>query len=99
MIPSIPGIVVMELIQDAKDSRQVRKVLKLIAPLSIAWPTPESCHRALADFLLYHHADGLGLLDALIAACATGIDATLCTFNEKHYRMIPGLQTEQPYRR
>lgn len=51
------------------------------------------------DFVAYHLSHNLGLLDALIAACATGLSATLCTFNVKHYRMVPGLVTVQPYAR
>lgn len=39
------------------------------------------------------------LVDALIAACAVGLSATLYTFNDKHYRVVPGLVTAQPYTR
>ncbi|MDB9305130.1 MULTISPECIES: hypothetical protein [Cyanophyceae] len=53
----------------------------------------------MSDFTTYHLSDNLGLLDALIAACAVGRSATLCTFNVKHYRVIPGLVMEQPYTR
>jgi len=35
----------------------------------------------------------------MIAACAVGAQATLCTFNEKHYRAVPNLATRQPYTR
>lgn len=34
-LPSIPGFVVMELIQDAQNKQQVRKVLQMVAPLQI----------------------------------------------------------------
>lgn len=40
-----------------------------------------------------------GLLDALIAATALGHGSVLNTFNERHYRMYPGLTTVRPYRR
>src|SRR5438094_9871535 len=98
-LPSVPGLVVMELIQDASNLRQVRKVLKLIAPLPIVWPTVSDSQKALADFTAFHLSHGLGLLDALIGACAVGLSADLCTFNVQHYRMIPGLVTTQPYKR
>ncbi|MBW4667094.1 MAG: PIN domain-containing protein [Cyanomargarita calcarea GSE-NOS-MK-12-04C] len=98
-IPSVPGFVVMELIQDAKNAIQVRNALKLVAPLPIVWATEADCARALSDFTTYHLSHSLGLLDAVIAACAVGKSATLCTFNLKHYRVVPGLVTEQPYTR
>ncbi|MDP9314281.1 MAG: PIN domain-containing protein [Chloroflexota bacterium] len=98
-LPLIPGFVVMELVQDAQNAQQVRRVLKLIAPLAVVWPTETDCNRALADFTAYHLSHKLGLLDALIAACAIGLSADLCTFNVKHYRIIPGLTLIQPYAR
>jgi predicted nucleic acid-binding protein len=98
-LPSIPGLVVMELVQDAQNARQVRKAMKLIAPLPVVWPTETDCKRALSDFIAYHLSHNLGLLDSLIAACAISLSATLCTFNVKHYRVVPGLQTAQPYQR
>jgi predicted nucleic acid-binding protein len=98
-LPLVSGFTVMELIQDAPSSQHVRKALKLVSPFSIVWPTEAECSRALADFTAYHLSHGLGLLDTLIAACATGRLATLCTFNVKHYLAIPLLLTEQPYRR
>ncbi|PSN11221.1 VapC toxin family PIN domain ribonuclease [filamentous cyanobacterium CCT1] len=98
-LPSIPGFVVMELIQDAQNKQQVRKVLQMVAPLQIIWPAETDCARALSDFTAYHLSNKVGLIDALIAACAVGRNATLCTFNVKHYLIIPGLSLEQPYSR
>lgn len=96
-LPSVPGIVVMELIQDAQNIQQARRALKLVQPLPVVWPTETDCARALSDFTTFHLSHKLGLLDALIAACAVGRSATLCTFNIKHYRVVPGLTIRQPY--
>jgi predicted nucleic acid-binding protein len=98
-LPSLPGFVVMELIQDAQNTDQIRQVLQLVAPLPVIWPIEADCNRALADFANYHLSHNLELLDVLIAACAIGRSTTLCTFNIKHYRVISGLQTLQPYQR
>jgi len=98
-LPSVPGLVVMELIQDALNTRQVRQALKLVSPLPVVWPTRTDCDRALSDFTAYHLSHRLGLLDSMIAACAIGLSADLCTFNLKHYQAVPGLTTTQPYLR
>jgi predicted nucleic acid-binding protein len=98
-LPGVPGFVVMELVQDARSAREVRKALKLVAPLQVIWPTEPDCARAMSDFTAYHRSHALGLLDALIAACAVGRSATLNTFNDKHYRVVPGLVTARPYTR
>lgn len=98
-LPAVPGFVVMELVQDAENREQVERARRLVAPLAIVWPSESDCLRALGDFERYHLSHKLGLLDALIAACAVGRGATLCTFNVKHYRPVPRLVTEQPYRR
>lgn len=98
-IPSVPGFVVMELIQGSSDARQVRQVLSLVAPFSVVWPTAVDCNRALTDFQTLHLSHRLGLLDSLIAACAIGLSATLLTFNAKHYQPVPGITIQQPYRR
>jgi predicted nucleic acid-binding protein len=89
----------MELIQDARNLQEVRAALNLVSPLPIVWPTTADCNRALADFAAYHVSQNVGLLDALIAACAVGLSATLYTFNIRHYRTIPGLVIQQPYSR
>lgn len=98
-LPAVAGFVVMELVQDARNANEVRKALKLVAPFQVIWPTEADCARALSDFAAYHLSHGLGLLDALIAACAVGQSASLCTFNAKHYRVVPGLSIVQPYTR
>jgi predicted nucleic acid-binding protein len=96
-LPAVPGFVVMELIQGANNAAQVRQILKLIAPLVVVWPTEIECNQALTNFAVYRLSHGLGLLDALIAACAVGRSATLYSMNLKHYRAVPELQVESPY--
>jgi predicted nucleic acid-binding protein len=99
ILPAVPGLVVMELVQDARNKQEVQRALRLVAPLQIVWPTETDCTRALSDFTAYHLSHSLGLLDALIAACAVGKSATLYTFNDKHYRVVPGLAMAKPYAR
>ena len=96
-LPGIPGFVAMELYQDAPDTKRVREVDQLIAPLAIFWPSARDCHKALTDFRTLHLSHGIGLLDALIGATAVGHHATLVTFNLRHFRPFTDLTTDQPY--
>lgn len=96
-LPAVPGLVVMELIQDARNLKEVQQALKLTAPLPVVWPTDLDFQKALADFSTLHLSSGLGLLDSLIGACAVGRNADLCTFNTKHYQVVPGLKLKVPY--
>ena len=98
-LPAVPGYVVMELIQDARNQGEVRNALKLVGPLPIVWPTPADCAQALADFAANHLAHGVGLIDALIAATARGLNGSLLTFNERHYRPLQNLMIRRPYQR
>jgi predicted nucleic acid-binding protein len=95
----VPGFVVMELVQDARNSDEVQKALALVDGLEVVWPSDAECQTALEEFSTLHLSHGLGLLDALIAATAVGHGGVLNTFNERHYRMFPGLTTVRPYRR
>jgi predicted nucleic acid-binding protein len=97
--PSLPCFVVMELAQDVKNKVQLAKVKRTARAFPLVWPQPNDCQLALSAFLQYRLSHSLDLLDALIGACAVGANATLCTFNIKHYKVFAGLNTEQPYKK
>lgn len=96
---AVPGFVVMELVQAARNAQDLQNARKLVAPLPVVWPTEDDCARALSDLFSLRLSHSLGLIDAVIAATAVGQNATLCTFNLKHYRAVPGLTLTQPYDR
>lgn len=98
-LPEVPGFVVMELIQDARNNLEVRQALRLTSPFTIVWATEIDCARVLATFAAYHLSQGVSILDALIGECAVGRSTPLYTFNTKHYRVIPGLVIQEPYKR
>jgi predicted nucleic acid-binding protein len=96
-LPEVPGYVVMEMIQYARNSAEVRRATQLVAPMTLVWPSEADCLQALADFTTLHLSHSVGLLDALIAATAIGRNATLLTFNRKHFAAIPKLKIAEPY--
>lgn len=94
----IPGLVAMELLQGYHNRAEQRRVESLLRPYRF-WPNEVDCMRAYGDFSAYHLSAGIGLLDALIAEVAVGLNVKLATFNEGHYRAITALEVMRPYGR
>ena len=84
----------MELLQGAHDKAQQRLVKRFLTEIGFATlPLTENIgYRALIYIEGYGLSSGLRAGDALIAATAVENNLTLCTSNEKHYRVIKDLQ-------
>jgi len=93
----LPGLVAMELLQGCRNLTDQRRLEKQLQRYPLYWPTLTDCQRGYQDFAAYRLSHGLGLIDALIGATAVGCGETLATFNVKHYAVIAGLTTVQPY--
>ncbi len=97
--PGVPGFVAMELLVGCRDKIDQAKLQIFLTELPIFWLSEANCQRGLEYLRDYRLSHNLGVIDALIAATALGLGATLCTFNTKHFFAVPGLVTEQPYER
>ena len=93
----LPGYVVMEPIQGCRNNVEQERLQRELATCGVVWPAPADCDRALDIFTDYRLSHGAGLLDVLIGQTSVALNVPLHTFNQKHYRFIPGLQTVQPY--
>lgn len=97
--PEVPGFAVLELLQGCRNLQEARRVDRLASLFTVVWPTTADCSRALSSFARLRLAAGIGVLDVLIGECAIGLNATLCTFNTRHFQAMVALATEQPYAR
>jgi predicted nucleic acid-binding protein len=95
----VPGLVAMELMQGCQNAREQKQLEKSLADYQLYWPDSDDCDRALKNFSDHYLSDNIGLLDALVAETAIGLNVDLATFNVKHYRVIKGLRSIQPYKR
>ena len=93
----LPGLVVMELLQGCQNKAEQNRVEQFCQPFLLIWPDVADCDQALQDYAAFHLSNNLGLLDALIANTALGLNAELATFNVKHYSVVASLKTIQPY--
>ena len=81
------------------NSIELQKVEKILRSYKLYWSEKTDCERALNDYATSHLSNNLGMIDALIAELAVGLNVQLATFNTKHYRVIKKLQIIQPYQR
>ena len=93
----IPGLVAMELLQGCRNRNEQRKLERFLRPYVLYWPDQADCARAFDDSASFHLTRSLGIMDALIAETAMGMQAELATFNAKHYGAMRTLRTIQPY--
>lgn len=92
----ISAVTYIELAQGCRDKSELARLKKGLAArdTEVVPLTPAISGRAadLIDGLALSH--GLRLADALIAATAVELDATLFTANVKHFSGVPGLVIE-----
>jgi predicted nucleic acid-binding protein len=93
----LPGFVVMEAIDGCRNLAEQKRVEDFVERFRVLWPEPETCQRAFGVYLREHLRSQLGILDCLIGQMAVDLELPLCTFNRKHYSVVPGLRIEEPY--
>jgi predicted nucleic acid-binding protein len=90
----VSSLCMMELVQGCRDRQELRSLKEFISGniADVIHPDERISDKAIA--LLEGHAssDGLRTVDALVAATALQVDATLVTANYKHFRKITGLE-------
>lgn len=95
----VPGIVAMELFAGCANKEHLRRCRAFLDQFSLAWTEAKEFELA-CDFLAeFRLGSGIGIPDCLIAAMAHVRNATVYTFNLRHFRLIPNLNVQSPYAR
>jgi predicted nucleic acid-binding protein len=95
----VPVIVLMELLQGARDRSEQQRIAQRLAILPVEQLEVGDSSRAAEWFAAYRLSHGVGILDCLIAAIAHRVGVPFYTFNGPHFHAIPGLDARQPYER
>ena len=96
---AIPGVAAMELLMGCRDHAELQQVRRFLDSFNIAWPEAAEFVSAYQPLASYRLTSGLSIPDCLIAAVALARSARLYTFNLRHFKVVPGLDVEQPYPR
>jgi predicted nucleic acid-binding protein len=92
----LPFIAAGELVQGARNKRELKQILSLIDTFQLDWGSITSTQRAFRLLTSHTLSNGMDLLDALIAAIALEHDYTLVTLNHKHFTQVGGLRVIAP---
>ncbi len=95
----IPGVVAMELVMGCRNQTELRRVQQFLGAFSVAWTEASEFARAYDLLAAYRLTSGLSIPDCLVAAMALTRSTTLYTFNLRHFRVITGLDVQEPYTR
>ncbi len=95
----LPGVVAMELLIGCRNRTEIQHLQKFLDTFSIVWPDASEFARAYELLAEHRLTSGLGIPDCLVAAMALVRKARLYTFNSKHFRVIPGVDAQEPYSR
>jgi len=77
----------------------IERIQKFVGVFKILWPEPTEFEKAYSLLALHRLTSGLSIPDCLIAAMALTRSARLYTFNRKHFKIVAGLDVEEPYPR
>ena len=91
---SISIVTYMELVRGMRDKRELAKMKKAFAEMSVEIiPLSESISLRASDYVeMYSLSHSMEMADALIAGTCIEENETLVTANDKHYRVVEGLR-------
>ena len=91
---SISIVTYMELVQGMRDKRELSKMKKAFADMEVeVIPLSESISLRASNYVeMYALSHSMEMADALIAGTCMEQNETLATANDKHYKVVEGLQ-------
>jgi hypothetical protein len=96
LVCALDSVVYIELIQGAKDKREISKIEKYLNRFQLIHIDESISKKSIGLIRRYSKSHNLMLGDAIIAATCVENDLTLITFNVKDFRFIKGLKILQP---
>ena len=89
----------MEFLAGCENSQDRIRIEKLLKDFELLWPDARALEKAVQDFGAFRLKYGIGVLDMLIAITAINHNQVLVTFNERHFKAVPGLTILVPFHR
>ena len=94
---TISYVTLGELLQGARGSGDVSLIHKMCSLFNLDKGSPSISDMSLKILAKYRHSNGIGFLDAVIAATALSRDLVLVTRNTRHFKGVEGLKVIDPF--
>jgi predicted nucleic acid-binding protein len=93
---ALSAVSYMEMLRGAHDAREARLIQKTLRNYGFhILPVTESVSaKAVSLIETFALSNGLDIADAFIFSTALDLDIPLCSGNEKHYKVVPGLNVK-----
>ena len=98
-MPSVSGFAAMEFLAGSANKIDKIRIERFIEDFQIIWPDARALDQAVQDDGTLRLRYGIGVLDVLVAITAINHNQALVTFNERHFRAVPGLTVLVPFQR
>ncbi|MFP4439106.1 MAG: type II toxin-antitoxin system VapC family toxin [Chloroflexaceae bacterium] len=96
---AIPGVVAMEMLVGCRNRNELQKVQRFLGSFTIVWTEATEFAHAYDLLMMHQLTSGVSIPDCIIAAMAITRSVTLYSFNIRHFRIISGLDVQEPYQR
>ena len=89
----------MEILQGAGSKREQKELASELERFTTVQIETGDSEQALKFFEEFHLSHNLSIMDSLIASIALRTGKPFYTFNTRHFRVVPSLNPQAPYRR
>lgn len=97
LVLAIPSIVRMEVVLGAQDRIDQEKVIKLLTPYPVIFPSEQDAQWAMAQFEIYHLSHQLEILDCFIAAMGVRLGLPIYSRNVQDLGVFKQVTLVTPY--
>jgi predicted nucleic acid-binding protein len=94
---AMPSLVRMEMVMGAVDKVDLARLMRLMRPFPVVYPTDIDAKWAMEQFETYYLSHQIEVIDCLIAAMSYRLQLPIYTRNIRDYSVFGGVATVLPY--
>ena len=93
----VPSLVRMEMVLGTESKLQLQKIVKILKPYPLVFPTEDDARLALQNFERHHLSHRIEIIDCFIAAMAFRLKLPVYSRNVRDLGVFEGVVVRAPY--